>query len=254
VDFVDKIKLAQDQSISIHLSGHQTTMALIECKQCGAHVSSKASSCPACGAPRKNINPLWWVFLGLGGLWLLVSSVISSRPSGGESTFDLAGACAKVRTLEYNALIEKKDFSGASEQMAACTTLADQPQYKKMQKAAELAHYEQELAASGGDKARKMNAVRQMLLGGHEVDYLLVSEFRRYEQAEDARIKAVEVKMRKSQGVTIGMTEEEVLASNWGKPKRINTTTRSSGVSAQWVYDGGGYLYFEDGVLRTIQN
>jgi hypothetical protein len=190
-------------------------MALIECKQCGAHVSGKASSCPACGAPRKNINPLWWVFLGLGGLWLLVSSVISSGPSGSESTFDLARACAKVRTLEYNALIEKKDFLGASEQMAACTTLADQPQYKKLQKAAELAHYE---------------------------------------KAEEVRVKAAEAKMRKSQGVSVGMTEEEVLASNWGKPKRINTTTRASGVSAQWVYDGGGYLYFEDGVLRTIQN
>jgi len=25
-------------------------------------------------------------------------------------------------------------------------------------------------------------------------------------------------------------------------------------VSEQWVYNGGGYLYFDNGVLRSIQN
>lgn len=51
----------------------------------------------------------------------------------------------------------------------------------------------------------------------------------------------------------IGMTEAEVLGSYWGEPDDINTTTTTSGTEEQWVYDGRGYLYFEDGILTTIQ-
>jgi hypothetical protein len=58
---------------------------------------------------------------------------------------------------------------------------------------------------------------------------------------------------RKKQGVIIGMTQDEVLMSSWGKPRRVNRTTYSFGVHEQWVYDGG-YLYFENGKLKTIQN
>ncbi|WP_146548753.1 hypothetical protein [Rummeliibacillus suwonensis] len=51
----------------------------------------------------------------------------------------------------------------------------------------------------------------------------------------------------------IGMTNEEVLESTWGKPQEINKTTSSYGVSEQWVYPDYKYLYFEDGILTTIQ-
>ncbi|WP_211147016.1 hypothetical protein [Paenibacillus dokdonensis] len=54
--------------------------------------------------------------------------------------------------------------------------------------------------------------------------------------------------------VSIGMTKEEVLASTWGKPKDINKTTTANYVSEQWVYSGYRYLYFENGILTTIQN
>lgn len=58
---------------------------------------------------------------------------------------------------------------------------------------------------------------------------------------------------RKKEGVTIGMSQQEVVESNWGRPRKINRTTRASGTSEQWVYDGG-YLYFENGILTAIQN
>lgn len=57
--------------------------------------------------------------------------------------------------------------------------------------------------------------------------------------------------------VRIGMTKEEVLATNWGEPDDINKTITANHVSEQWVYDNYGsysFLYFEDGVLVTIQN
>ena len=56
--------------------------------------------------------------------------------------------------------------------------------------------------------------------------------------------------------VCIGMTMGEALES-WGDPSSINKTTYSFGVHEQWVYEGedfkNRYLYFEDGVLTTIQ-
>lgn len=58
---------------------------------------------------------------------------------------------------------------------------------------------------------------------------------------------------KKKEGVRVGMSQDDVLASQWGKPIKINKTTNAYGVSEQWVYRGG-YLYFENGILNTIQN
>ena len=58
----------------------------------------------------------------------------------------------------------------------------------------------------------------------------------------------------KGKGVSIGMSQDEALASNWGKPVRINRTITAHGTNEQWVYGGGNYLYFENGKLTAIQN
>lgn len=56
--------------------------------------------------------------------------------------------------------------------------------------------------------------------------------------------------------VCIGMNKAAAIES-WGKPDDINKTTSSIGVQEQWVYKGKNYdnkyLYFENGVLTTIQ-
>lgn len=52
--------------------------------------------------------------------------------------------------------------------------------------------------------------------------------------------------------VAIGMTKDQVLAS-WGKPNDINRTVGKWGVNEQWVYSNA-YLYFENGVLRALQD
>lgn len=50
---------------------------------------------------------------------------------------------------------------------------------------------------------------------------------------------------------SIGMTEQEVLNSSWGSPKRKNIDTYEWGTKEQWVYSRG-YIYFENGVVTTI--
>ncbi len=53
--------------------------------------------------------------------------------------------------------------------------------------------------------------------------------------------------------VAIGMTKEMCIDA-WGRPRDVNTTTGSFGVHEQWVYNMKSYLYFENGLLTTIQN
>jgi hypothetical protein len=72
------------------------------------------------------------------------------------------------------------------------------------------------------------------------------------EKVADAEAKRIRAE-KKRNGVSIGMSEQDALDSSWGKPQKINRTTNAYGVSEQWVY-GGGYLYFKDGVLTSIQN
>lgn len=60
--------------------------------------------------------------------------------------------------------------------------------------------------------------------------------------------------LRKREGVRVGMTKADVLASSWGRPQHVNTTTTSAGTTEQWVYGIGNYLYFTDGILTAVQN
>ena len=53
----------------------------------------------------------------------------------------------------------------------------------------------------------------------------------------------------------IGMTEDEVLKSSWGKPQEINSYDSKYGNHhEQWVYGNQRYLYFDDGVVTAIQD
>lgn len=73
-------------------------------------------------------------------------------------------------------------------------------------------------------------------------------------RAKIADLEAKRVKVaKKSKGVSIGMSKEDVKSSSWGKPRHINRTVNAYGVSEQWVYDGG-YLYFDSEILTAIQN
>jgi len=63
---------------------------------------------------------------------------------------------------------------------------------------------------------------------------------------------AAEMKARG--GVKIGMTVEQVLRSNWGKPRGVNRTTTPNGTHEQWIYGDRNFLYFVNGILTTIQD
>lgn len=56
-----------------------------------------------------------------------------------------------------------------------------------------------------------------------------------------------------SRQVTVGMRTLDARCA-WGAPEDINRTTGAGYTHEQWVYGSGNYLYFDDGVLRTVQN
>jgi len=60
----------------------------------------------------------------------------------------------------------------------------------------------------------------------------------------------------KNQKIKIGMSKYQVMVS-WGKPDKINKTISKTYKKEQWIYKrfySNQYLYFEDGLLITIQD
>ena len=49
------------------------------------------------------------------------------------------------------------------------------------------------------------------------------------------------------------MSKEDLLASAWGEPNKVNRTTYEWGVTEQWCYPNNEYIYFEDGIVTAIQ-
>jgi putative ABC transport system substrate-binding protein len=71
--------------------------------------------------------------------------------------------------------------------------------------------------------------------------------------ADALGLVAADAARGKKPGAGIGMTAEEVKdGTSWGRPNHINRTITANGISEQWVY-GGGYLYFNNGILTAMQ-
>lgn len=69
---------------------------------------------------------------------------------------------------------------------------------------------------------------------------------------EKAKATAAKKECDRRGGVSIGMTADQVRASCWGKPERINQTITARGKHEQWIY-GRSYVYLENGTVTSIQ-
>lgn len=79
------------------------------------------------------------------------------------------------------------------------------------------------------------------------IESLIDGDIRTYEKISDN----TEVPAEKIEPA-ISMTADEVRSSTWGAPQKINTTETANGTHEQWVYEGG-YIYFENGYVTSIQ-
>lgn len=128
---------------------------------------------------------------------------------------------------EAQTAMKRKDAKAAFTILNPCTQFMTDPAALALHKAAMIVvTRETEIANAKAERLRKIE-----------------------QQKQDRAAKAA----KRKEGVSVGMSQQDALDSMWGKPRKVNRTTTSMHTREQWVYDGG-YLYFTDGVLTSIQN
>jgi hypothetical protein len=110
-------------------------------------------------------------------------------------------------------------------------------------------------AAREADTLGKRNGYKELLaLDPENKEYQ--QKYNNYQKRlaveEENKIRAAKIQKRK-EGVHIGMSKEDVLASSWGRPDHVNVHMNARGRTEQWVYGGSNYLYFDEDTLTAIQ-
>ena len=160
----------------------------------------------------------------------------------------------EAKKAEYAVFMKERKFWDASLSLRACADVLAQPDLVKLVSEAEIASHMADINNLRSPPRERARAMYMLARDYPEVGAKYVVQADKLVAEADRRDEAEERKQKRSKGVTIGMSKEDVLASSWGRPESINTTTTSRGTREQWVYGGRNYLYFENGVLTTIQN
>lgn len=89
-----------------------------------------------------------------------------------------------------------------------------------------------------------------------------IDTMQRYSVSEDPKVTEARIAKKKADDTAecnrrgaprIGMTVAQATATCWGKPDHVNRTSVASGTHDQFVYGSRAYLYFDNGVLTSIQ-
>lgn len=181
-----------------------------------------------------------------------VKAAEAERPSLRERC--LSGKDARI--AEFDERMKRGDPKGAANSIRVCAKqLADAAMLSRLTEAERLVH-QSILADTGATPAKRIAALDSLQAMNEKPDRTLIRQRARLvadiEKAAAAARKAA-LAEKKKRGVSPGMTGQDVIESSWGRPERINRTDYPGGYREQWVYGGGNYLYFHNGVLTSIQ-
>lgn len=171
-----------------------------------------------------------------------------------EATRSECQASLDKRRAEYHSLMKSAKYWDASLALRKCAEALDAPDLSQLVRDAEIKSHLADLGDPTKSAADRALAFERLSADYPEVATKNEELAKRQIAAAQRKEQEADRKLKRSQGVRIGMTKEEVLASSWGRPERVNKTTNAYGTREQWVYGGGNYLYFENGVLTSIQN
>jgi len=163
-------------------------------------------------------------------------------------------ASLEKRRTEYNSLLKVAKFWEASLALRGCAEALQASDLMQLVKDAEIKSHLADLSDPAKSAGNRSLAFDRLLSEYPDVAAKNEPFAKRQIAAAERKEQEAERKSRRSQGIRIGMSKEDVLASSWGRPEKINTTTNAYGTREQWVYGGRNYLYFENGVLTSIQN
>jgi len=250
---------------------------MVACQQCKKQISSEAKTCPLCGAKQRRTGPVAWIVAALFAVWG-VNSVINGYQDRRreQAAADSAQAArllkqqaeAKTKTDclarraqlldEFQALLRQRKLGAAFSTLNDCAQATGDAQLRDLADKARAADL-RDTAEDNKHPATARLVALDMLLRDYpkEADttttrlHAKLVKLQETENAAEARRVAAQ---KRREGVTIGMTKDDVLASSWGRPEKVNKSTYSWGTSEQWVYRSGNYLYFRNGVLESIQH
>jgi hypothetical protein len=155
---------------------------------------------------------------------------------------------------EYDRLIAAKQYWDAYLKLSSCADLLGRSDLKDKVKEADILERQAIINNQKSTPREKANAMEVLARDYPEQFSGLAPKAqeltKKLDSDEKKRIKAE----RRKYGVSIGMTMEEVQDSSWGKPQSINRSIYANTTREQWVYGGRNYLYFDNGVLTSIQN
>ncbi len=246
-------------------------MALRPCKECGTQISDKAANCPQCGAPVPKGTSKGALIVGAFFILIVAKMVWPDSPKpatpvaarSADSPSGELEACKRAidqKKQSYSALLDKREFWEASLALGNCPDVMKDPALIAMRDGAQRLSYIDTAGSSKSTPDQRLTAISRLRSHFPEDAKPFVAVEGRLQVQLDARlaadrkrIDAAEKARKRKEGVSIGMSREDALASSWGKPRKVNTSTYTFGTHEQWVYDGG-YLYFQNGVLTSIQN
>ena len=221
----------------------------------------------------KAANLLAYGILGIAALPFIAAFCSTSEPSNPVATAvaqttpkknAFVTACAdnlEAKKATYTTLMKQQKFDAAEKEVRNCSVLLANADLKAMADEALKQYFIGEFKNPKSALESKVNALQKLTRDFPEVGAEYAAPLKKLEDAlvkkneADAKHRTASIaKEKRSKGVSIGMSKEDVLASKWGRPESVNKTTGSYGTHEQWVYGGRNYLYFENGVLTTIQN
>lgn len=153
----------------------------------------------------------------------------------------------------YVELTGAGDYSGAAYAIGECARLLNDSELLALRNEAAVKFHMAAIRKQALSTGARADAIEAFAADYPNEAADLVKELPALRSRQHELDQASESARRRGEGVQIGMSAEDVRASSWGKPGKVNRTTTVHGTSEQWVYPGG-YLYFQNGRLTAIQN
>jgi hypothetical protein len=155
-----------------------------------------------------------------------------------------------IKRAEYDRLLSERKYWQAAGAIRACADVWPTKELTNLVANAEIQEHQAIIKNPKSTKAERLQAMERLVADYPEYGKQYTAAVGEADRQHNAKVAA---DLRK-QGVRIGMTSDDVLASSWGRPQSINRTTNAYGTHEQWVYGRGSYLYFDNGKLTSIQN